>query len=94
MLKLMSHLFSLLFVIMLTFSLPLHAQEILTIESQVTGSKEQPKVITIVPWKDASEPDYYGDDVTGLDENEMQFQPINRASFIQEVQYIKAIRNK
>ena len=29
-----------------------HAQDIVTIESQVTGSKEQPKVITIVPWRE------------------------------------------
>lgn len=79
--------------IFLSISSSLFAQDILTIESQLTGSKEQPKVITIVPWKDSTEPDYYGEDVSGLDQNELQFKPINRASFIQEVQYIKAIRN-
>jgi hypothetical protein len=71
-----------------------HAQDIVTIESQVTGSKEQPKVITIVPWREPGEPDYYGDDVSELNQTEPRLQPINRASFIQEVKYLKALQNK
>lgn len=70
------------------------AQEILTIESQVTGSKEQPKVITIVPWRSSGEPDYYGDDISGIDQYVPKFEPINRSSFIHEVQYIKTMRKK
>jgi hypothetical protein len=72
----------------------LNAQDIVTIESQVTGSKEQPRVITIVPWKEASEPDYYGGDVSDLNQTDLKLKPINRASFIQEVTYLKAIQNK
>ena len=69
------------------------AQEIITIESQVTGSKEQPKLITIVPWREAGEPGYYGKDITGLDQADVQFKAMNRSDFIQEVKYIKALRS-
>jgi hypothetical protein len=72
----------------------MQAQEIVTIESQVTGSKEQPKVITIVPWREPGEPEYYGDDVSDLNQTDRSLKPINRASFIQEVKYLKAIQNK
>ncbi len=80
------------------FSASAFSQEIITIESQVTGSKEQPKVISIVPWQEPTEPDYYGEDVSGLEETEQQakqlFMPIDRASFVQEVKYIQTMRKK
>ena len=80
---------------LILFSSIVFSQNIITIESRVTGSKEQPKVITIVPWREAGEPDYYGEDVSAdLDEAELLFKPMNRASFIQEVQYIRAIHKK
>jgi len=85
---------SVLFLFMLISSATALAQEILTIESQVTGSKEQPKVISIVPWQEPSEPDYYGEDVTGLDQTELIFKPLDRASFKDEVKYIQALRKK
>ena len=70
------------------------AQEILTIESQVTGSKGQPKVITIVPWREPGEPDYYGDDVKDLYQTQQLLKPIRRSSFIQEVKYKSALQKK
>lgn len=73
-----------------------NAQEILTIETQITGSKEQPKVLSIVPWQNTKEPDYFGDDIRGLDDEatggSSLLDPINRASFLQEVKYISSMR--
>ena len=87
--------FTLLIALFFMAAMPsLYAQEVLTIESTVTGSKEQPKVISIVPWQDADKPGYYGSDLTGLVElgGELEVEPLNRESFIQEVNYIRATR--
>ena len=72
------------------------SQEIMIFETQVTGSKEQPKVLSIVPWQESSEPDFFGGDVSGLEEETTasMFDPLNRASFVQEVNYIRAMKQK
>lgn len=69
------------------------AQEILTIESTITGSQEQPKVITIVPWQDPKPPQYFGEDITGLNQQRKQFKALERRSFKSEYQYISTLEN-
>lgn len=68
------------------------AQEVITIESTITGSQEQPKVISIVPWQQPKDPDYFGGDIVGLGTLDNVFQPINRAAFNRERRYITSIR--
>jgi len=58
-------------------------QKILTIESKVSGSQEQPKVLYIMPWQGISNPIL-------IENKEMklllpQFKPIHPATFKQEV---------
>lgn len=63
------------------------AQEVLTIESTITGSKEQPKVITIIPWQQAEKPGYFGDDIKGLENLRTDLMPLRRESFLRELKY-------
>lgn len=69
------------------------AQEILTIESTITGSQEQPRVITIVPWQDPKPPQYFGEDIKGLNQQKKQFDALERRSFNSEYQYISTLEN-
>lgn len=84
------------------------AQEIITIESTITGSQEQPKVISIVPWQKPRKPEYLGGNVKELEGEELLstenqqagrtslraqiFQPIDRDAFNREMQYISSMR--
>lgn len=63
------------------------SQEVLTIESTITGSKEQPKVITIIPWQRAKKPGYFGDDINGLDSQRSDLMPLRRENFKRELKY-------
>jgi hypothetical protein len=71
---------------------PLFAQEILTIESTITGSQEQPKVISIVPWKEPKDPEYFGKDIQGLNKSLNDFEPLYRQSFQGEYKYIHSLK--
>lgn len=67
------------------------AQQILTIESKITGTQEQPRVISIVPWQGVNEPEYIGEEM----ELEMVvdvFKPLERESFKRELNYLTATR--
>jgi len=66
-------------------------QKILMIESTITGSQEQPRVISIVPWQTIEEPEYIGGDLQ-LDPAVDVFKPIERDTFNKELRYIKATR--
>ena len=68
------------------------AQEILIIESTVTGSQEQPKVLSIVPWQQPDDPDYIGDDIQGVGDSLNVFQTLDRTSFHRERRYILSAR--
>lgn len=70
----------------------LKAEEIIVIESTITGSQEQPKVISIVPWKATKDPDYIGEDIVGLGEPINVFQNLDRTRFNRERLYIGATR--
>ena len=65
------------------------AQQVLTIESTITGSKEQPKVISIIPWQHAKKPAYFGDDIKGLDSHRSELMPLRRENFQRELKYRK-----
>ncbi len=68
------------------------AEDIIVIESKITGSKEQPKVISIVPWKPILDPGYIGEDLEGLGQVANVFQSLDRATFNRERRYISATR--
>lgn len=68
------------------------AQEIIMIESTITGSQEQPKVISIVPWQKPIDPDYFGTDITGLGMGADVFQTLDRDAFNREMQYMSSMR--
>lgn len=62
-------------------ALPVQANEnVVTIESTISGSQEQPKVLTIVPWQDAPEPDMVDWQVKSVVADEVM-QPIDRQVF-------------
>ena len=67
------------------------AQELLTIETTITGSKEQPKVISIVPWQNTQTPGYFGEDIGGLGKTDV-IPLIDRRSFNLELRYISSMR--
>jgi hypothetical protein len=58
-------------------------QQILTIESKVTGSQEQPKVLYIMPWQGITNPITIKDKEVQL--TMPKFQPINPKMFKKEV---------
>lgn len=68
------------------------ADDFIMIESTITGSQEQPKVISIVPWKSAKDPDYIGEDLVGLGEPINVFQTLDRVRFNRERLYIQSTR--
>lgn len=68
-------------------------QQILTIESTITGSQEQPRVISIVPWQSIKEPEYLGKDIE-LGIPSAVFDTIDRDSFNRELKYINATNKK
>jgi hypothetical protein len=74
------------------FSFPAMAQEIITIQSTITGSQEQPKVINIVPWQKPEDPNYFGQDDLALGLMPNDFKPLNRDAFNKELQYISVMR--
>ena len=65
---------------------------IIMIESTITGSQEQPKVISIVPWKTATDPEYIGEELKGLGEPINVFQSLDRIKFNRERLYIGSTR--
>jgi hypothetical protein len=75
-------------------SSPLFAAQpqIITIESTITGSQEQPKVISIVPWQKPRPPEYFGEEITGLGLKADVFQSIDRESFNREMHYISTMK--
>lgn len=81
-----------LFSIMFLFAHVSGAQDIITIESTITGSQEQPKVISIVPWKEPKDPGYFGKDIEGLNKQLDSFEPIYRQSFVSEYKYIRSLK--
>ncbi|CAA0090710.1 Uncharacterised protein [BD1-7 clade bacterium] len=74
------------------------AQDVLIIESTVTGSQEEPKVLSIVPWQEPEDPSYIGEDVEGVGDSLDVFQTLDRDSFNRERLYIlsarKTLQNK
>ena len=67
------------------------AAKVITIESKITGSQEQPRVISIVPWQDIKRPQYLGDELKVAEQKNL-FQPLKRDDFVNEIQYISATK--
>lgn len=79
--------------LVVSLSLPMSvlAQQIITIESKITGSQEQPRVISIVPWHGVNAPEYIGEEMN-LEMVVDVFKPIERDSFKRELNYVSATR--
>ena len=71
-----------------------NANEIMTIESTISGNSELPKVLAIVPWKQPKLPEYLGEEVSGIGDAIDVFQIIDRDSFNRERVYISSARKK
>ncbi|NRB40703.1 MAG: hypothetical protein HRU20_19915 [Pseudomonadales bacterium] len=69
------------------------SEEIIMIESTITGSQEQPKVISIVPWKASADPEYIGEELHGLGDPVNVFQSLDRVKFNRERLYIGSTRH-
>ncbi|HEY9033155.1 MAG TPA: hypothetical protein VIN71_04385 [Pseudomonadales bacterium] len=79
-------------IVLFAMLMPALAQDVILIESRITGSQEQPKVISIVPWQKPLEPEYFGQDIEGLGLAFDVFRPLERQTFIRELRYITATR--
>lgn len=75
-------------------SMAVSAEQIINIESTITGSQEQPKVISIVPWQKPEDPNYFGREISNLGNMHVEFKPMDRAVFVRELEAISAIRKK
>lgn len=62
------------------------AEDIVTFESTITGSQEQPKVIYIVPWQPPKGPAQMSQSIDNLVMQDL-LQPIDRDTFLRQVQY-------
>lgn len=67
--------------------------DIVTIESTISGSQEQPKVLTIVPWQDAPNPDVVDWQVKSVVADEVM-QPIDRQVFKRKSFYYKKLERQ
>ncbi len=68
------------------------AEDVVIIESTISGNSEQPKVLSIVPWKEPKLPEYMGDDIQGIGEVIDVFQTVDRKQFNRERQYLLSAR--
>lgn len=64
-------------------------RKLLSLQTTIIGDKEQPKVLTIVPWQ---KPVIFSDlsDPLIIEQNHRKFLPLNAASLAREKQYFKA----
>jgi hypothetical protein len=62
------------------------AEDVVTFESTITGSQEQPKVIYIVPWQPPQAPAAERQPIGNLVMRDL-LQPIDRDTFLRQVQY-------
>lgn len=87
----MNKLFRLGLLLVLASPLAAIAQQIITIESTITGTQEQPRVISIVPWQAVNGPEYIGEEME-LELVVDVFKPLDRESFKRELNYLAATR--
>ncbi len=59
-------------------------QNVITIESTVTGSKEEPKMMTVVPWKKTATPDLEQRIESLIDQ---KVSPLERDELLREIRY-------
>lgn len=83
---------SLLLATLLCAPLAFAADDVVTFESTITGSQEQPKVIYIVPWQPPQAPSDMRKPISNLVMQDL-LQPIDRDTFLRQVQY-RAVLNQ
>ena len=64
-------------------------RRVLSLQATIIGDKEQPKVLTIVPWQ---KPEVFSDLSVQLvnEQNRQKFMPLDAASLAREMEYFKA----
>ena len=64
-------------------------RQVLSLQSTIIGDKEQPKVLTIVPWQ---KPQVFSDLSVQLvnEQNRQKFMPLDAGSLAREMEYFKA----
>lgn len=68
--------------------------EVLSIESTITASHEQPKVLYIVPWKPPQGPGDLYQPILGSVIEEQVLAPIDRDTFRRQVEYYQGLNQK
>lgn len=68
------------------------AEDVIVIESTISGNEEQPRVVTIVPWKEPPLPNYLGEEINDIGDPLDVFQLLDRTSFSREKKYIATSR--
>lgn len=82
---------SLLLLVLTTLSLSLRAEEaVVTLQSTVSGSQEQPKVMYIVPWQEPGAANFDYEMNNGLAQE--LFVPIDRDEFLRGLAYQEMLR--
>ena len=77
----------------LTNSAALSAQQSLQLEgTAITGNKELPRVLYIVPWKSVERFEIKSPEITSIMDQKLQ--PIERAAFKRTIDYHQAIYSK
>ena len=57
-----------------------YAEDVITIESSITASQEQPKLLVIIPWKKPQAPEAIDDNILNSREN-FFLKPLDRKPF-------------
>ena len=92
-------LFALVLTLMSLFSFPVSAQQteqqksdVLQLEATIRGNKEQPKVLSIVPWQ---LPEHRSVDPKNiLGQSQIRFEPIERGRFLRKLRLLNKLDNK
>ena len=71
------------------------ATDVTTVNLTITGNQERPRVISVVSWQAAQDPDYIGKDIIGLGDlsnGADVLQPLDKTAFNRERRYISSMR--
>lgn len=84
--------YKILILLLLSLSKSGVAQEIITIESTITGSQEQPKMLVIIPWQKPQDADTRADNTEAINAANQPFlQLIERQSFNDKNAWLKQL---
>lgn len=78
---------------LLLWAFSLQADDIITIESTISGSQEQPKILVIIPWQKPDEANMADttDDSDPASHNPY-LQPLERRAFMEKTQWLEQLQ--